>query len=233
MFMRRRLGLAAALLLVACTAIAQNGNDRGLMTIEELYLQDDLTIRVLRTQALSVEREHKLAALEQATDLIGTVDERALLSILRVLATDGSSWQVRVGGRRMYDYPDVRREAVRVIGEVGGRSAEVILREVIQYDRNPLVLSEAVYALRSTGISADTGTATVLANLMNRELSRVNPDNNLMYASLLTLESLASDGNEAISNTTLINNLLRITTGPYTRLVREKALDVLNVMRGM
>jgi len=220
-------------MLVAFTALAQNGNDRGLMTIEELYLQDDLTIQVLRTQALSVEREHKLAALDQSTDMIGSVDERALLGILRVLATDGSSWQVRLGGRRLYDYPDVRREAVRVIGEIGGRSSEIILREVIQYDRNPLVLAEAVFALQSTGISDDTGTATVLANLMNRELASINPDNNLMYASLLTLESLASDGSEGITNATLINNLLRITTGPYTRLVREKALDVLNVMRGM
>ncbi len=231
--MRRGLGFAGVFLLVAFSLSAQNGNNRGLMTIEELYLQDDVAIRVLRTQALSTEREHKLAALEQASDLAGSMDERALLSILRVLATDGSSWQVRVGGRRIYDYPDVRREAVRVIGEVGGRSAEVILREVIQFDQNPLVLSEAVFALRSTGISDDTGTATVLANLMNRELARTNPDNNLMFATLLALEGLAQDGNQTLSNSTLINNLLRITTGPYTRLVREKALDVLDAMRGM
>ncbi|MFP4510440.1 MAG: HEAT repeat domain-containing protein [Spirochaetaceae bacterium] len=233
--MRRGLGIVAVFLLLTLSVFAQEEgeNDRGLMTIEELYLQDDLATRVLRTQALSVEREHKLAALEQATELVGSMDDRALLGILRVLATDGSSWQVRVGGRRAYDYPDVRREAVRVIGEVGGRSAEVILREVIEYDRNPLVLSEAVYALGSTGISEDTGTATVLSNLMNRELALTNPDNNLMYASLLTLETLAGDGNEALSNTSLINNLLRITTGPYTSIVRNKALDVLNAMRGM
>lgn len=231
--MRRGLGIVAVFLLLTLSVFAQEENDRGLMTIEELYLQDDVAIRVLRTQALSVEREHKLAALEQATDLVGSMDDRALLAILRVLATDGSSWQVRVGGRRIYDYPDVRREAVRVIGEVGGRSAEVILREVIEFDRNPLVLSEAVYALQSTGISDDTGTATVLSNLMNRELALTNPDNNLMYASLLTLESLAGEGNEALSNTSLINNLLRITTGPYTGIVRNKALDVLNAMRGM
>lgn len=231
--MRRGLGIVAVFLLLTLSVFAQEENDRGLMTIEELYLQDDVAIRVLRTQALSVEREHKLAALEQASDLVGSMDDRALLAILRVLATDGSSWQVRVGGRRIYDYPDVRREAVRVVGEVGGRSAEVILREVIEFDRNPLVLSEAVYALQSTGISDDTGTATVLSNLMNRELALTNPDNNLMYASLLTLEALAAEGNEALSNTSLINNLLRITTGPYTGIVRNKALDVLNAMRGM
>ncbi len=227
--------MTVAILLLAVAGVLP-GEER-VMTVEELYLQEDLGIQVLRTQALSPRRDHKEQALETLRTLVedGAVatDDSPRIAILRLLATDGSSYQVRTGGRVVYDNPDIRRDAAGLLGEIGGPQARGALLEVIEYEREPMVLSQAIHALGHVGLDDDGRGAVRLARVLNRENAQDNPDNNLMYVTLMSMERLAVDQADQLATSALVNSLVQISTGPYTRLVREQARQTLTVLGGL
>ena len=227
--------MTVAILLLAVAGVLP-GEER-VMTVEELYLQEDLGIQVLRTQALSPRRDHKEQALETLRTLVedGAIapDDSPRIAILRLLATDGSSYQVRTGGRVVYNNPDIRRDAAELLGEVGGPQSRSALLEVIEYEREPMVLSQAIHALGHVGLDDDGRGAVRLARVLNRENAQDNPDNNLMYVTLMSMERLAVDQADQLATSALVNSLIQISTGPYNRLVREQARRTLAVLGGL
>ena len=227
--------ITVAILLPAVAGVLPA--EERVMTVEELYLQEDLGIQVLRTQALSPRRDHKEQALETLRTLVedGAIapDDSPRIAILRLLATDGSSYQVRTGGRVVYNNPDIRRDAAELLGEVGGPQSRSALLEVIEYEREPMVLSQAIHALGHVGLDDDGRGAVRLARVLNRENAQDNPDNNLMYVTLMSMERLAVDQADQLATSALVNSLIQISTGPYNRLVREQARRTLAVLGGL
>ncbi len=227
--------ITAAILLPAMTGLLPA--EERVMTVEELYLQEDIGIQVLRTQALSSRRDHKEQALETLRTLVedGAIaaDDSPRIAILRLLATDGSSYQVRVGGRVLYNNPDIRRDAAELLGEIGGPQSRSALLEIMEYEREPMVLSQAIHALGHVGLDDEGRGAVRLARVLNRENARDNPDNNLMYVTLMSMERLAGDQPDQLATSTLVNSLVQISTGPYNRLVREQARQTLSVLGGL
>ncbi|MFP4644385.1 MAG: hypothetical protein ACLFM0_08520 [Spirochaetales bacterium] len=218
---------------VAMTATAQ---DR-VMTIEELYLEEDPGIKVLRAQALSSQRIHKELAIETLTQLVENEsigeDDSAHMAILRVLATDGSSYQVRTGGRVIYNNPDIRRDAVDLLSEIGGETARNVLREVLRFEREPMVLSQAVHGVGEVGLDGRGDIARDIARVMIRENARENPDLNLVYTALSTIEQIAEESTEGLEDDSLIENLIQISSGRYNGIVREQAKSTLNTLAGL
>ena len=236
--MRRRIytlivTVVAVLSAVAMTATAEN----HAMTIEELYLEEDPGIKVLRAQALSSERVHKELALETLTQLVenGSIgaDDSAHIALLRILATDGSSYQVRTGGRVIYNNPDIRRDAVELLGEIGGESTRNVLRKVLRFEREPMVLSQAVHAVGEVGLDGRADIARDIARVMIRENARENPDLNLVFTTLTTIELIAEGSTEGLDDNALIENLIKISSGRYNGIVREQAKSTLNTLAGL
>ena len=227
--------ITVAILLPAVAGVLPA--EERVMTVEELYLQEDIGIQVLRTQALSPRRDHKEQALETLRTLVedGAIapDDSPRIAILRLLATDGSSYQVRTGGRVVYNNPEIRRDAAELLGEVGGPQSRSALLEVIEYEREPMVLSQAIHALGHVGLDDDGRGAVRLARVLNRENAQDNPDNNLMYVTLMSMERLAVDQADQLATSALVNSLIQISTGPYNRLVREQARRTLAVLGGL
>ncbi len=236
--MGRRIFTLTVTIFVILFAVAMTATaDERPMTVEELYLEDDPGIRVLRAQALSSQRVHKELAVDTLTQLVedGRIgpDDSAHVALLRLLATDGSSYQVRTGGRMIYNFPDVRRDAVALLGEVGGDQARNVIREVLRFEREPMVLSQAVHAVGNVGLDGRTDIARDIARVMIRENARENPDLNLVFTTLRVIENIAAESTEGLADDALIENLVQISTGRYNGIVREQARSTLNTLAGL
>lgn len=225
--------------VIACTsflAVPLPAQERPL-TIEQLYLEEGLGIQVLRSQALSSRRENKENALETMRGLVEdgqiAANDSGYIAILRVLATDGSSYQVRTGGRVIYNYPDIRRDAVELLGEIGGEQAIHIIREVLRYERDVMVLSQAIHAVGQTGLDGEGAMTRLIGRILIRENAQRYPDMNLMYVTLRTIEALALEDTEGLASTELIDNLIMISTGPYNSILRDQAQSTLTTLGGL
>jgi HEAT repeat protein len=241
----KRVGvLVAVILVVAATGAVsqnqssqngqQNGEEERLQTIEELYLSQDVELQILRSQALSNERETKLLALQSIRSMLqdgGIANRQEMLLILESLATEGTRREVRSGGAVVNNYPEIRRQAVNVMGDMEGEEVKDSLVTVLQVEQEPMVLAEAVYALGRIEDDTDSRTLDYIGRVLSRENVKRAPDNNLAFASLLAVEKIANR-TDGINNPELLDALLGVTSGSYIRDVRLKAIDVIYKLRG-
>lgn len=204
-------------------------------TIEELYLSQDIELQIIRSQALSENREMKLLALQSIRSMIqsGAVAQESpsVAIVLESLASEGTTRRVTSGGSRVVNYyPDIRREAAGLLGELGGERAKAALLTILRDDPEPMVLSEAVYALGVIGVNDENDVTNNIARLLSRQTTQPAPDNNLAFASLLAIEKIAAAGG-GISDPMIIDALLEVASGNYIREVRLKAVDVIAKLR--
>lgn len=203
------------------------------LTIEELFLSQDIEVQIMRSQALSNERESKLLALQTIRNVIASGraagNESAVIAILDSLAGEGVYRVVRQGGTVINYFPEVRRQAANLLGEIGGDAAKTILLKMISDDPEPMVLSEAAFAIGTIGINEPAVTTTMIAAL-RRNTFKVVPDNNFAYATLLALEALADDG-PGIANPEVLQGLIEVVSGNYIEVVKLKALEIISNLR--
>lgn len=233
-FTRGLVSITLILLLSAAAVLAQD--DTGSLTIEELYLSSDIEIQLIRSQAVSDNRDSKMLALQTIRQMVseGRVSDsdEAVVTVLESLAGEGVTSSVRSGGRIINDFPEVRRQAVQILGEIGGPRSKNILFQVVTNDPEPMVLSEAVYALGVIGENANMETTLYLADVLKRNNVKTIPDNNLAYACLLSLEKLMHS-EEGIADPEVLAALLDVASGNYIQTVRAKALDVIYQLRDL
>lgn len=227
----------AIIVLASPLLVAQDeGDDEQAadQTIEELYLSQDIELQIVRGQALSNDREMKLLALQTIRQMVqdGSLseDNPGLFTVLESLATEGTARQVRSGGAVINNYPDIRRQATALLGEVGGTRAKEVLIDVLQDDPETMVLSEAVYALGVIGENDDNRAIRHITRVLSVENAAEAPDNNLAYASLLAIEKIAV-AQGGLSDPEAINAILGVAGGSYIQAVRLKAVDVLSNLR--
>lgn len=227
--MKRTLATALVLIVVVTgVAVAQTTSDRP-ATIEELYLSQEIGIQIIASQARSNDRESKLVALQTARELFEAGDlvvTPELLTVVESLATEGTSREVRSGGRIINYYPVVRKEAAALLGDMGGSGAKNVLLQIVREDPEPMVLAEAIYALGKIGMNDDNEVTDHLVFALTRENAQIAPDNNLALATLLSLEKLVDQGAELDTNA--VGLIIDISTNyRYISIVRDKAKDVL------
>ena len=213
----------------------QQSGDRAPQTIEELYLSQDVEVQIIRSQALSTDRSTKLLALQSIRSMVenGTLSsaDSELFPVLETLATSGTRREVRSGGSVINNFPEIRRQAVGLLGDVGGDEAKSVLADVLEVEDEPMVQAEAVYALGRLEDERDSRTLDRIARVLSRENAKRGPDNNLAFASMLAIEKIAGRVG-GISDPDVINALLGVTSGSYIRDVRLKAIDVIYQLRG-
>jgi HEAT repeat protein len=203
-------------------------------TIEELYLSQDIELQIIRGQALSNDREMKLLALQSIRQMVedGSLsqDNPGLFTVLESLATEGTARQVRSGGGVINNYPEIRRQATQVLGEVGGPRARDALIQVLRTDPETMVLSEAVYALGSSAEDQNERAVEHIVRVLQVQNAAETPDNNLAFASLLALEKIAA-AQGGLSDPDAISTILDVAGGRYIQAVRLKAVDVISTLR--
>lgn len=200
-------------------------------TIEELYLQSQVKVKIIRAEAESVDRDMKMIAIQDIEKMVGdgeiSEDDREMVGILSSLGTEGISNQVIEQGAVINNYPMVRKEAVRLLGEVGGDMARDALVNVLLTDDEPMVLSEAVVALSKVGPDEQGVAMAVLADSM-RSQTALKKDNNFANAFILAVSNLA-EANDGIDDIRVFEELTKIADprSGYITVVRKKAFELL------
>ncbi len=218
------------LAVVPFAAFSQAPGDE--VTVEELYLQN-IEIGIIREQAVTVDRDSKLLALENLQEMVseGKINEDSTeaLYLLDYLAMEGVNRQVRMNGRLINYYPMVRKKAANILGQIGGEFAINTLMDVLSGDNEPMVKAEAAYALGQIGLNENEEVVRVLAfEIMNQNYSA--PDDNFAFAVMLAYEKLA-EANNGLWEPTVYLSLIQIANGNYIRTVREKAFEVMDKLR--
>jgi HEAT repeat protein len=221
--------LLVTAVIVISTAAAQN-NPRREMSVEESYLQESIEIMIIRETARSYAREQKLISLEYIGEALGrgsTNDE--IRQTLDYLSKEGRASAARENGRLVNNFPDVRRQAVKYLGQIGTEEARRSLIDVISYENEPLVLQEAIKSLGDIGTNENNETVKTISWFMNRN-NTLNPDNLMALATIDAFEKIARKNN-GINAPEAIRTLILISEGLYVTPVKERAKQLLAELR--
>lgn len=218
--------------------IAQDGEagNQEETTIEELYLQQQQKIQVMKALAFNDEhnRETMLNALKYAESMVDEArsnnamqtlqDNEEVIDTLDSLGREGTSNVTYKNGIRINNFPTVRRDACRILGEVGGEEAKKSLMNILQQEKNAMVVSEAVYALSK--IETEEESQELMNTIAATMRTQIHTDQDANFAStaLLALERI-SDRHDGIDNPEVIKliTLLSQPSSGYPRAIRLQA----------
>ena len=229
------LGVVAlfGLLFVQATAAqAAPAAQSGERTVEEAYLQESLETMIIKEQSQSDNKDMKLVALKYIKQAIdgGRKNEDVRRS-LEYLALETTQTVTRSAGlgRPTNDYPDIRAKACEYLGEFPTVESKDSLLKVVLGDNEPMVLSAAIRSLGKIGMNDNDEVTQIIALVLNR-YDVLGPDNSLADDSLDAIAAIA-DKNGGIKDPAAIKAVMRIATGNYITIVRNKAVNVLDKLR--
>ena len=200
------------------------------MTIEQSYLSETVDLIIIREQSRADNREMKLAALENIANALNRGSKSdEIRAALEYLSLEGIVNVTRENGRIMNNFPDVRKQAVFYLGELGAPESNPTLLKVVSTDNNTTVVIEAMRALGKIAINDDSETARTIAATVSRFYS-THPDNILALSALDTFEKIAA-ANNGLRDRYVIETITRISEGPYPALVRNRAKTLLVNLR--
>jgi hypothetical protein len=231
----RAVALAAVIVAMsAVSASAQQAASSGTgkeITIEELFLKS-VEFQILREKAFAEDYDLKMSALDDVEKKLSdgsyASGDQQVQYVLEYLALEGSAHTTRENGRLINNFPEVRRRAAGMLGRLGTDTAKDTLIRVILVDDEPVVKAEAAYALGLIGKNPDNQVVQALAFVYNQE-DPTKPDNNFGYALCLAIEKLSQK--TPIKDPIAYQMLVKIAQGNYLRTVKNKALQVLDVLK--
>jgi len=230
MFSFNRLFVLLIMSVFAVSTVIAQSNSGSEMSVEESYLQNTMELMIIRETARATNRESKLIALDYIGDAIergNTSDD--IRQTLEFLSREGRRTVARENGRVMNNFPDVRRQAARYLGQIGTEEARDALLEICQFENEPMVLQEAIKSLGDIGLNDNNETIANIAWVMRR-FDTLNPDNLMAIATIDAFEKIARK-NGGISSPEAIQTLIRISEGQYIRPVQERARQLIAELR--
>jgi HEAT repeat protein len=219
--------MAMAVLTVS-TITAQQ---RSEMTVEESYIQETIELMIIRESARASTREQKFIALGYIEDAIerGSTSE-GIRETLDFLSREGRRSVAMESGRVINNFPDVRRQSARLLGQLGTEEAQKTLLEIVQFENEPMVLQEAIKSLGDIGLNDNNETVIIISWIVSR-FDNLNPDNLMALATIDAFENIARRNN-GIDSPEAIRILARIAEGNYIRPVQERARELISDLRG-
>ena len=202
--------------------------------IEDVYLENP-ELMMVEQQVYSGDRYTQLEALEgieaylnelrpgdkekdsslepiDASDVPPQVEE-----MLIHLGSQGSLIITKRGNTIVNDFPEVRRKACEILGWVRTENSKNSLIRFLKEDAEPMVKAEAAWALGEWAKyeGDDDGEITSSLALVIDKEKADNPDNNLAYAVILSLEKIAKKHNGGLTNPNGYIALIKIAQGNY------------------
>jgi HEAT repeat protein len=229
MFSFKRFSILLVTAVIVISTVAAQSQRREL-TPEESYLQASIEMMIIRETARSYTREQKFIALEyigEALNKGNTNDE--IRQTLEYLSREGRASTARENGRIMNNFPDVRRQSAKYLGQIGTEEARKTLIDVIQFENEETVLQEAIKSLGDIGANPNNETVVIISWVMNR-YNTLKPDNLMALATIDAFEKIARKNN-GINSPEAIRTLILISEGLYVTPVRERAKQLLAELR--
>ena len=222
-----KLFAVGTLFLVAAGAVFAQSK-RSETTVEDEYLTsiEDVIITEL---AASPEYENKFLALQYLENAMNEGRTSPdMVSSLRSLAGEGVTTKARTNGRLMNNYPDIRKKACELLGQVGTEDAKNTLVQIIADDQEPMVVAAAVHSLGDIGLNENDEVVGAI-EFMQRKYAALNPSSSLALEILFAYEKLADtvqDRGPMIESIAAIAANYRFATT-----VRTKAYDLIRTLQ--
>jgi HEAT repeat protein len=200
------------------------------MSVEESYLQESVELMVIRETSRSDTRDQKLVALEYIGEAIDRGNNgEEIRAALEYLSMEGVMNKARENGRLVNNFPDVRRQSAKYLGDLGTPEAKNTLLRIVVADPEPMVLQEAVKSLAKIGLNDNDETVAAIAWIVTR-FDVLNPDNLLALSAVDAFAAIA-EKTGGIKDPNVVRTLIRISEGNYIKPVQEKARAVLMDLR--
>jgi hypothetical protein len=216
-------------LFAASLAMGQSSSGKE-MTPEEYYIQESIALMIIRETSRSDSMDQKMVALEfigQAINGGSTNDE--FRQTLETLGLEGTAIQARENGRLVNNFPLVRQQAARYLGQIGTEEAKNSLLRICLAENEPMVLQEVVKSLGDIGLNDNEETIATITWIVKR-FDVLNPDNLLALSAIEAFEKIAKK-NGGIKYPDAIRLLISITEGPYIRPVQDRARQLISGLR--
>lgn len=228
--------IRAAALFLAVIMVPLTAQEQSEATIEELYLQSAIKTQIIRAEAASPDRDMKMVALTDIREMVAegsARDNPEILEVLGDLAGEGVTNIVREQGLVINDFPEVRREAAKILGEMGTPEAARELNTILLTDPEPMVMSEAILAISNISVDDTNARNRSMAAAIYRQTA-VNKDNNFAYTYLQAVENVASREG-GINDPMIFEEVAKIADARqgYNRVVRERAFRLLRELKDL
>ena len=226
----RKVFIASAMMIAGNFVFAQNqqvqkkSNSEKETSVESEYL-NDVDGDIIMTLAESDEYDNKLVALQYLQSALeeGNTSD-AVVQALDRLAGEGITTQSRTNGRLANNFPEIRREACKLMAKVPTEHSKNTLISIAIADNEPMVIAAACKSLGEIGINENDEAikAIAFANKRNRIL---NPTSSLALEVLNSFE-LLYDSTE--NKKSMIEEVSAISSDyHYVTPVRQKAYNLL------
>lgn len=193
-------------------------------SVENEYL-NDIDGEIIMTLAESDEYDNKLVALQYLQNSIdgGNTSEQVIQALDR-LAGEGINNQSRKNGRLMNNYPEIRRQACLLMGQIPTEHSKNQLVAIAVADAEPMVIAAAVKSLGDIGINNNDEVVDAIS-YANRRNQVLNPTSSLAMEVLDAMEKLAPNTE---NKKTMIDTCARIASDyHYVTPVRNRAQKLL------
>ncbi len=223
MKLSRKVFIASALMLVSGLVFAQEKET----SVESEYL-NDVDSDIIMTLAESDEYDNKLVALQYLQSALeeGNTSD-AVVQALDRLAGEGLTTQSRTNGRLNNNFPEIRREACKLMAKIPTEHSKNTLISIAVADNEPMVIAAAVKSLGEIGINENDEAVDAIA-FANRRNQVLNPTSSLALEVLNAFEMLAD---KTENKKTMIDAVARISTDyHYVTPVRQKAYKLLKTL---
>jgi len=230
MFLLKRFSILVITAVIAVSAVSAQAKSGKEKTIEESYLQESIELMIIRETARADSRDQKLIALDYIRDAINRGNKTdEIRQTLDYLAREGRNSVNRQNGRVINNFPDVRRQAAKYLGQMGTEEAQRSLMDITQYENEPMVLQEAIKSLGEIGLNDNNETVEHIAWIV-RKFDFLNPDNLMAIATIDAFEKIAKKNN-GFRSPNAFQILIRIAEGNYVTPVKERAKQLLADLR--
>jgi len=201
----------------------QSGSNH-MITVEEAYLNSIEGV-MINEMVTAEGRDSKLVALQYIEDALNNGRQtEEIEAALGSLATIGLSTVVREDGRVMNNYPEIRRKACELLGQMGTDKAKDTLVAVMYVDNEPSVIGTAIKALGKIGKN-DNDEVSDMINWIARKFDTVNPTSSLALEILNVFEKISGS---VANKQAMFETIMRIASNyNYVTPVRTKAQEVM------
>ena len=228
--MNKKILVASALICASTFVFAQAqtvqkaGNSNKETYVENEYL-NDIDTEIIMGLAEADDLDSKLVALQYIQEAINDGNTSAgVIQALDQLAGEGVLSESRTNGRKMNNFPEVRRQACLLMSKVPTEHTKNQLINVMVAEDEPMVIAAAVQSL---GIISPENADEVIEAIayVNKRNMVLNPTSSLAWEVIEAYEKLAPI---ATDRKQMINSLTQIYSNyRYSTPVRNEAQQLL------
>ncbi len=229
--MNKKILVAGALLCASTLVFAQaqtvqkqSGSSNKETYVENEYL-NDIDTEIIMGLAEADDLDSKLVALQYIQEAIDEGNTSAgVIQALDQLAGEGVLSESRTNGRKMNNFPEIRRQACLLMAKVPTEHTKNQLINIMVAEDEPMVLSAAVQTLGNINPENADEVIEAIAFINKRNMV-LNPTSSLAFEVIEAFEKLSPN---ASNHKQMTNTLTQIYSNyRYNTTVRNKAQQLL------